>query len=144
MDTSLRKPLPEQAAAMARARRWFGIRKRQGVSGLSACSGLGIIDTDSCLWARTVRPDDVETLFLVPSLPTMKMKPAPATDEYEEGIVEDSFGFVCTVNRIVNAHPILSALGLAAAWLLGTSGGNGKKKPAGSRKRVTVRKRSKR
>jgi hypothetical protein len=108
--------------------------------------GLGIIDTDACLWAKTVRPAHVETLFLVPSLPTIKMKPAPVEYEYEQGVTEGYGGecggesafdsFVCAVNRVVNEYPVLTSLGLAALLVGGLAAS---KKRAG--RKVTARRR---
>ena len=143
-DMATVKPLPEQASDTARAKRFYGYTKRHSPQALA---GLGIIDTDACLWAKTVRPHDVETLFLVPSLPTMKMKPAPTEYEYEQGITEGYAecgggesvlsGFVCAVNRFVNEYPLLTGIGLTA---LLTGGLAAKRKRAA--RRVTARRRA--
>lgn len=106
-------------------------------------TGLGIIDTDACLWAKTVRPDDVETLFLVPSLPTIKMKPAPTEYEYEQGVSGQSEtgleGLVCSVNRFVNEHPILTGAALTALLAAGLAAKSKRKKTTVTARRRTAR-----
>jgi len=84
---------------------------------MKACThpGLGIIDTDLCLWARSATPAMVEEAWLVPSHPVVKAKP---------GAIEGLFappgpaGWLCAFNRWVADHPILASAALAGGYLL--------------------------
>ena len=75
-------------------------------------TGLGIIDTDLCMWAGTVTPEMMTQADLVIGHPVLKAKPAPVTREVQE--IEMLDGFNCWVER----HPILAGLAVAGGYLL--------------------------
>lgn len=77
-------------------------------------SGLGIIDTDLCLWAGTVTREDLEVAPATLGHPTIKAKPGPVETVQASWWDE----FVCDINLWVNAHPILAGAGIMAAWYL--------------------------
>ncbi len=78
-------------------------------------AGLGIIDTDLCLWAKAATPAMVEEAILVPGHPVVKGKPGPI-----EGLFapEGTGGIVCGINRWVADHPVLAVAALAGGWWL--------------------------
>lgn len=104
--------------------------------------GLGVIDTDLCLWGENLPPEAEHWLYLVPALPTIKMKtmvyPQPSGEMAPAEEPEAGEGIVCSINRWVRDHPILAGAGLAAAALL--FGGAGKR-PAATGRRTTARRR---
>jgi len=79
-----------------------------------AC-GLGIIDSDLCIWASSATPAMVEEAWLVPGHPVVKGKPGPI-----EGLFAPSGpgGLVCAVNRWVSDHPVLASALLAGGYFL--------------------------
>ena len=75
-------------------------------------TGLGIIDTDLCIWAGTVTPAMMEQADLVLGHPRIKAKPAPLV---ETQVSSDWFsGFNCWIGR----NPIWAALLLGAGYVL--------------------------
>jgi hypothetical protein len=147
--------LPEQASATAVAMRFFGLRKREQEGGegeehlvelpekaaerakaqhMAGLGGLGVIDTDLCLWAESLTPADQSALYLVPALPTVKMKTAVYPQPY--GVMApdtgQGLGFVCSINRWVADHPLLAGGALLAGAIL--LGGAGRRTARGRRK----------
>ena len=104
--------------------------------------GLGVIDTDLCLWGENLPPESEQWLYLVPALPTIKMKtgiyPQPSGEMAPAEEVEPGGGVVCAINRWVSDNPILAGAGLlAAALLFGGAGGQA----AVAGRRATARRR---
>lgn len=87
-----------------------------------AYTGLGVIDTDLCLWGENLPPEAQDWLYLVPALPTIKMKtmvyPQPYGEMAPAEEAEAGEGVVCAINRWVSEHPILAGAGLIAGALL--------------------------
>lgn len=77
--------------------------------------GLGIIDTDLCLWAKAATPAMVEEAFFVPGHPVVKAKPAPIEGLYAP---EGAGGVVCDINRWVTDHPVLAVAAVVGGWWL--------------------------
>jgi len=73
-------------------------------------TGLGIIDTDLCLWAKSATPAMIEEAWLVPSHPTIKAKPAP--------VPRVDIGWLQSFNCWVSSHPILATALLGGGYLL--------------------------
>ena len=106
--------LPEQASAQATARRFFGFDRR-------GQEGMGVIDTDLCLWAENLAPEEQNVLYVVPAMPTIKMRTAvypqpgyPAMDSETNWLEE----LICTVNRWVAAHPLVAGASVVGGALL--------------------------
>jgi hypothetical protein len=76
-------------------------------------NGLGIIDTDLCMWAGTVTPAMMEAAYLSVGHPVIKAKPAPV-----EHLSASSGGWVCAISRWVAENPIMATGVLAAGFLL--------------------------
>lgn len=109
--------LPEQASAVATARRFFGQQEREQ----RGQAGLGVVDTDLCLWAEDLTPDQQNVLYIVPAMPTIKMKTAvypqpgyPAMDSETNWFEE----LVCTINRWVAAYPLVAGASVVGGALL--------------------------
>lgn len=102
--------------------------------------GLGVIDTDLCLWGENLPPQSERWLYLVPALPTIKMKtmvyPQPSGEMAPAEEPEAGEGVVCAINRWVSDHPLLAGAGLIAGALL--FGGTGK---AAAARRTAARRR---
>ena len=73
--------------------------------------GLGIIDTDLCLWASSATPEMVQEAILVPGHPVVKAKPAPV-------VPGEGHGWLCRINEWANSNPILAAVAVAGGYLL--------------------------
>jgi len=78
-------------------------------------TGLGIIDTDLCLWANSATPAMVEDAWLVPGHPVVKAKPGPIAGLFPP---PGAGGWLCSFNRWVADHPILAAATLAGGYVL--------------------------
>jgi hypothetical protein len=76
-------------------------------------TGLGIIDTDLCMWAGTVTPAMMEAAYLTLGHPVIKAKPAPLEN------LSTGFGdWICAVSRWVAENPIVATGSLVAGFLL--------------------------
>lgn len=84
---------------------------------MTAClhPGLGIIDSDLCIWAKSATPAMIREAWLVPSHPTIKAKPGAIEGLYAPSGVG---GWVCGFNRWVSDYPILASVALAGVYLL--------------------------
>ncbi len=76
--------------------------------------GLGIIDTDLCIWAKGATPEMIEEAWLVPGHPTIKAKPGPIAGLFPA----EGLGWLCAWNRWVADNPILAAALVAGGYLL--------------------------
>lgn len=75
-------------------------------------SGLGIIDTDLCMWAGTVTPEMMEAAYYSVGHPVIKAKPAPVEN------LSAGSGWVCAVSRWVDENPVVATGALVAGFLL--------------------------
>jgi hypothetical protein len=75
-------------------------------------TGLGIIDTDLCMWAGTVTPEMMEAAQQSLGHPTIKAKPAPVVQYFVP--TDWLSGFNCWIGR----NPILAALLLGTGYVL--------------------------
>lgn len=75
-------------------------------------TGLGIIDTDLCMWAGTVTPEMMEAAYQTLGHPTIKAKPAPVVESF--GPADWLSGFNCWIG----GNPILAALLLGGGYVL--------------------------
>lgn len=73
-------------------------------------TGLGIIDTDLCLYARSMTQADVDASYHLLGSPTYKARPGSVVDLELAGIVD-------SINCWVSAHPWLAAGILGLAYL---------------------------
>ncbi len=76
-------------------------------------TGLGIIDTDLCMWAGTVTPEMMEAAYISVGHPVIKAKPAPVENQ-SAGLGD----WVCSVSRWVDANPVVATVALVAGFLL--------------------------
>jgi hypothetical protein len=77
-------------------------------------NGLGIIDTDLCMWAGTISTADLLAAPATLGHPTLKAKPEPVEIAVPSGLE----AFVCSVNAWVNANPILAGALIAGGYLM--------------------------
>lgn len=76
-------------------------------------TGLGIIDTDLCMWAGTLSAADIEVALHTTGHPTLKAKPGPV-----EFALSGWEAWLCRFNVWVDSNPILAGGVIAAGYLL--------------------------
>lgn len=80
-------------------------------------TGLGIIDTDLCLWAGTITRADLEAAPRILSHPVIKAKPGPI-EVAGVAIPSGLAGWICRINMWVNDNPILAGAAVVGGYLL--------------------------
>lgn len=72
--------------------------------------GLGIIDTDLCMWAATLTQSDIEAAGQITGHPVLKAKPGP--------VEQIAPTWIERVNCWVADNPILAGALIAAGYLI--------------------------
>lgn len=78
-------------------------------------SGLGIIDTDLCMWAGTITTADLLVAPATTGHPVIKAKPGPIEPA---ALPSGLAGIICQINVWVNSNPILAGAAVAGGYLL--------------------------
>mgnify|MGYP001356897256 FL=1 len=73
--------------------------------------GLGILDTDLCMWAGTLTAADMEAAMATTGHPVLKAKPGPV-----ESVAP--VGWIAALNCWVRENPILAGILVAAGYLI--------------------------
>jgi hypothetical protein len=76
-------------------------------------AGLGIIDTDLCLWAGKLTQADLDAAYTSIGHPVIKAKPDALPEE--PGWFER---LVCSINSAVESHPLLAAGAVVGGYFL--------------------------
>ncbi len=76
-------------------------------------AGLGIIDTDLCLWAGRLTQADLDAAYTSLGHPVVKAKPDALPDPV--GWFER---LVCSINSVVSSHPVLAAGSIIVGYTL--------------------------